>query len=343
MENPTVNEENPIINKFRGLDNRNKPNSLVRIMEHDSFLTEADNVDISSSLSISRRSGFTLSDAGEFHSLWSNESGTISLVVKDNTLVSISSDLSLEDIMPVGPLPLSYTDTGAGIYLSNGSVMVCYVDSTAEVLAQAGTYIWPTRNSINPDEDQEFYDAPPPGELLVWMFGRLWVVTEDGIYYSRSFRPDSFDLRNNYIDLPGVTMLAAVDDGFYVATEKEAFFHVGGNPKDSGGLRKVCNYGAVSRTALETNASLFGYEKLTGRVIVWESDRGKILGANGGQVLEMTSKHVSQETAELGAMFMREVNGQTHLVSSLAQSGEGSNMRTTDIAVAEVRRNGVLI
>ncbi len=334
---------NPTINKFKGLDNKSNPESLVRLTKRDSFLTEADNVDISSSLSVSRRSGFSLADAGDFHSLWSNKAGSISLAVKDGNLVKINPDLSLVDIMVIGGIPVSYADTGAGIYMSNGNVMARYNGVTAEVLAQAGTYEWPTRNAIDPDEEQEFYDAPPPGELLVWMFGRLWIVAEGGIYYSRPFQPDSFDLRNNYIDLPGVTMLAPVDDGFYVATGEEAFFHIGGNPKEPGGLRQVCNYGAVARTALETNSSFFGYEKLTGRVVVWESDRGKVLGANSGQVLEMTSKHVSQESADLGAMFMREVNGQTHLVSSLAQSGEGSNMRTTDIAVAEVRRNGVLI
>ena len=334
---------NPTISKFRGLDNKNKPNSLVRLTKRESFLTEAENVDISSSLSVSRRSGFSLADAGDFHSLWSNKDGTTSLAVKNGGLVRIKPDLSIENIISIGVLPVSYADTGAGIYLSNGDVTVRYNGVTADVLARAGTYKWPTRNAIDPDEEDAFYDAPPPGELLVWMFGRLWIVVDGGIYYSRPFQPDSFDLRNDYIDLPGITMLAPVDDGFYVATGEEAFFHVGGNPKDPGGLREVCNYGAVARTALETNSSFFGYEKLTGRVVVWESDRGKVLGANSGQVLEMTSKHVSQEIADLGAMFMREVNGQTHLVSSLAQSGDSSNMRTTDIAVAEVRRNGVLI
>ena len=60
--------------------------------------------------------------------------------------------------------------------------------------------------------------------------------------------------------------------------------------------------------------------------------------------MEMTSKRVSAGNFSDGAMFLREKNGQSHLVSSMASIGfDDSNMRTSDVAIAEVRRNGTII
>jgi hypothetical protein len=333
----------PTFGKFRGLDNKNQPEKLTSLTNHEAWLTQAENVDISAKFSISRRNGFQLKVGGDFHSLWTNAAGTLSFAVKDRELVRISADLAITALLTMSHRLVSYADTGAGIYLTDNNVMVRTDGFTAVELAQAGTYDFKTKTSINQEDDQDFYSSPPPGKLVVWAFGRLWVVTDDAIYYSRPYEPNLFDLRKDYWPLENVTMLASVDDGFYIGTDSQVMFYASGNPNEPASMKVVSNAGAIYRAVVEADARDFGLKDVTGKAVVWESQNGKCLGLNAGQVLELTTGHVSYDAGELGAMFLREQNGQRHVVSTVASSGEGSNMRATDKASAVVIRNGIVL
>ena len=333
----------PTFGKFRGLDNKNQPENLTSLTKHEAWLTQAENVDITAKYTVARRNGFTLKVGGDFHSLWTNASGTLSLAVKDRSLVRISPDLAMKELLAMSHRMVSYADTGAGVYLTDNNVMVRSDGVTAVELANAGTYNWPTKTSIDNDEDHDFYSSPPPGKLVVWAFGRLWVVTDEAIYYSRPYEPNLFDLLNDYCQLEKVTMLVAVDDGFYIGTDSQVMFYASGNPNEPASMRVVSNVGAISRAVVEADARDFGLKEATGRAVVWESVNGKCLGLNSGQMLELTESHVSYGVGEIGAMLLREQNGQRHVLSTMANSGEVSNMRASDRATAEIRRGGVII
>jgi hypothetical protein len=326
------------INEFYGLDNKHSPESLYNANHTKTYLAAAKNVDITSSNQVRRRDGFTLKDAGEYHSLWA--SFDLALAVKNNALVKISDDLDITTLTDstFASSPLSYADTGAVVYVSDGKAIGKTDGETFEVLAGAGTYDL-TDRSLSPANDGEIYDKPVPGYPIAWMFGRLWCATKDAVFYSRAYEPERFNLMDNYLDMPDVTMLGCVDDGYYIGTSERVYFVEGGNPNTPTRVNAVCPYGAIKGTCISIDASQLYDETLTGKALAFESKRGKVIALNGGRILEPSAKHVSPDPSDIGSMFLREYNGESQLVSSLAnKDGQGSSMRATDYAEAEIIR-----
>lgn len=334
------------VSKFGGVDNRHAPEALVSYAERargaSTFLTEAINVDLSDGGRLSRRDGFSLHTAGDCHSLWWN--GALGFLVKNQRLGLIDEDLTFTDLREASERFVSYADAGeAGIYISDGQFMARYRGGSLTTLAKAGTYA-PNSSYLDPSEDAVIYDYPPAGHLLMWMFGRLWVANDEAVYYSRGYMPDRFRLNTDYINEQNVTLLAPVADGYYLGTEEKVVFVDNPNPNANAAVTTVCNYGAVSRTQIVTQAERFGLDGAVGKAVVWDSPRGKIIGLAGGRIKELTDRRVSYPVGEHGAAMLRELNGETHHVSSIAvRDSDTSNMRTTDTAVAEVVRNGITV
>ncbi len=319
---------------FAGINNRQPPEQLVT--KAGVYCVDAENVDFSNG-HMSRRDGFTLVDAGDYHSLWS-ENGN-SFAVKDGVLLSGPLDASPVELATVGSRPLTYADTGGGIYISNGQSVWVYNADGLTKLETPGTY---DLNKTTLD-NTGVYDNPPAG-LLSWAFGRLWSATADVLYHSRPHHPDQFNLADDYMDLPGVLMALPVDDGIYIGTNKAVWFFLGGNPKRIAPLSEaVVNVGVVRGTPVRAESSLFGGLDVTGPCVVWESAKGKIAGFNSGRVLWQTDKNVAYKTGESGASFFREKNGTVSHVSSVQQGGEVANVRATDSAEMFIFRNGVAI
>lgn len=331
------------IDEFKGVNNRLSPE---RSVEYDlrngragTFLPEGVNIDVTDDFRVVRRQGFSQVVSGEFHSLWSNEA--YSFAVKDSNLVA--DPLTAATVVRAASNRyISYADTGAGVYLSDGQFIGRYLDGVYEDLARAGTYD-PTRKSVDPDEDEIIYDSPLPGNTVVWMFGRLWVATEYGVFYSRAYHPDQFRLNNDYIDEPNATLLAPATDGFYLGTSEYVKFYSGGNPKAPSPVKTVLSAGATEGTQLVTTSDKLGLDGPPMQVAIFETARGKVVGLPGGSIKLLSDANVSYAAGLRGASFLREYNGETHHISSLASGGDSSNMRTTDTAVAEVIRNGISI
>lgn len=332
------------INGFEGVDNRHAPEDLIAYAERaaraTSRLPVGKNVDISDSLKLRRRVGFAQTLSGNYHSLWAN--ADYSFAVKDYQLIYAPLGAATA-LRSASSREVSYADTGAGVYISDGQFIGRYLDGAYADLARAGTYDRPT-STLDPTDEVDAYDSPPPGTILLWAFGRLWVVTDWGVAFSRAYRPDQVNLVSDYWDMPGVTLLAAVDDGLYVGTSTEIMFFAGTDPKKATPLRTVIQAGAVARTQVMTTADKLGTDGGTGQAVLFESTIGKLAGYSGGRIRALTDQSLSYAVGATGASFLREINGMTQHISSLpARDSDGSNMRTTDTAVAEVRRNGILI
>lgn len=333
------------IQAFKGVDNRNAPESIVAKDRDkiETYLTEAINVDISRVGKPKRRTGFTLSSAGSYHSLW-HENGQ-GFAVKDSRLISIDGNLVETDLRAASDQYFSYADAmDAGVYMSDGAAMLRYRDGSLSELTNVGTYN-PASSYLDPSEDSAIYDNPPPGNLVVWMFGRLWVATSDAIYYSRGYLPDQFNSADDYIAESGVTLLGPAGDGYYIGTDKKVQFIASKNPKDPAGVTNVTRFGAVLGTQIILeDVGVFGIDGASGPGVVWESEEGKILGLTGGRVVKMVQDRVSYPAGDRGASIIRSLNGENFHISSLAtKDGDSSNMRTTDTAVAQVIRNGITV
>lgn len=334
------------VDKFLGVNNLRAPEALVEIDRGHatSFLAEAVNVDITETFALKRRSGFTLWAAGDWHSIWANRSATVGLGVCNGVLQRLTPAGATSLNLTVGSRRIVCTETSSGdVHFSDGQTHWVYTDGSVEALAQAGSYET-TGQFLDQAEDEGFYDSFPPVLEVEWAFGRLWGADTETIWYSPGFYPRRCKLDTDYIPFLGVTLLKAVADGLYVGNASEVWFFGGINPKQMK-PRRVSTTGAVRGTGIVVAGEKIAVEGLTGDVVLWESStQGKMLGTAGGVVTPLTEGVVSYATSTDGASLLREVGGLTQHISTFsAPSGEASNMRATDVVIAEVYRNGVLI
>jgi hypothetical protein len=82
---------------------------------------------------------------------------------------------------------------------------------------------------------------------------------------------------------------------------------------------------------------------MTPSAVAFETPEGKVLATDGGRLTKLTEQVVSYAPGSEGATYFREDDGNTALISSFPSGGEGSNMRTSDVATAEIVRNGITI
>jgi hypothetical protein len=227
------------------------------------------------------------------------------------------------------------------VCFSNGHIIGWLQGDQYGLYEQEGTYDR-TVQYLDAGEDAQYYDSPPAGFEIEFFGGRLWVGARDALWYSQPFALDRVDRRHNYLPWTGVKMLGAVRDGLYVGLEKEVWFMSGTDPKSMRPV-KTSGYGAIAGTKTYVDANKFQIDGASGIAVVWESPRGKVIGSEGGRVQLLTDRNVSYNPGERGASLVREFNGITQHVSSFPSGGDGSGMRASDTASAEIRRNGVVI
>lgn len=335
---------NPTANIFAGIDNTSRPEDLGKEwLSRDKppvHLRTAVNIDITNTGRIVGREGFSLVQSGSWHSIWSD--GSVVLGVKNGVLSSVDSTLTtVTSIGTVGEKPLAFCKADNGsVYLSNGHTIWRYANGTLTALSYFGSY---TRSRVEFDAaaEETYYDAPPPGVILEWAFGRLWVVDSIAIYYSRPFHPERFDAENDFIPWADVTMLKFVSTGAYLGTADSVHFLPGGNPvKWAEGIRKVSQSGAVLGASLVCDGSYFDKP---GDYCVWESPKmGKMAGDASGTVVALNSR-ATYDATERGAILLQRAPGLDKIISTFPKNSDGGNFGATDVAVAEVRRNGVVI
>lgn len=325
------------ISQFLGLNNRLAPEKLTNSSENTSYCRAAENVDFTRSGGFIRRQGITNIMTGDFHSLWSN--GILTFCVRNNELGLLDGDLNFSKLIDASQRKFTYADTGAGIYLSDNQNAYRYITSL-ETLTRAGNYEF--ERII--EKPEEYYDSPLPGYHYSWCFGRLFIVRDDGVFYSRPFMPDRFDLEKDFWQINNVVSIDAVDSGIFVAATNGIIFLPGGNPSDINQVRNVFDGRVVKNTSVRVNsADVLSFE-LSGVAIIWETDKGKVLGLSDGSVRLLTQNNYAYHAGQDGAAYLKIWNGEIHHISSLeTPRTENSMARTTDFASAEIRRNGIII
>lgn len=327
---------------FPGVNNKLPPEALVKIDRGNaaSFFVDAVNIDVNDAGGFSRRRGFTQTLSGSCHSAWSSTFGFY-VVVDDELCLFNPTAETTTPILSVSLLPISYAQAHDRVCFSNGQIIGWLKGDQYGLYERVGTYDR-TAQFLDPSEDADYYDTPPPGNEIEFFAGRLWVAGRDAVWYTKPFFLDRVDYQHDYLPWENARMLGAVRDGMYLGLEKEVWFLGGTDPKSMQPV-KVCNFGVVAGTKTYIDADKFAIDGAAGLAVVWESPRGKVLGMPGGRVLLMTDKNVSYNPGDRGASLLREFNGITQHVSAFKAGGDGSSMRASDTASAEIRRNGVVI
>lgn len=211
------------------------------------------------------------------------------------------------------------------IYLSavNGSILYHVADtSTNEYTVST----WLGNGNVLENRN---ISGPVPAQTIRFYNGRLYLATGALVFYSEPFRFDHYRLDEGYLALPDDhALMEPVTMGIYLATDKATWFYMG-NPDDGFNVFKKFDYGAIPGTAVRN---------IDGS-IMWQSQRGMIIGSPEGECKNMQEDNVAPDSAVAGSAVLIERNGLRHYVASLKEP-TASPLAAKSWIDAEVIRRG---
>jgi hypothetical protein len=170
------------------------------------------------------------------------------------------------------------------------------------------------------DLTTQFLAPPPPGDLLGYYKGRLYVVVGRVVFYSKPFSYELFDLRDYFILPETVTIFAPSEDGIFVMTEDDTWYLDGDEPEKmkltkldgTGGIAGTLTYVPISvmRDVLKLNY-------LSGNIPVWSSKTGINYGLPRGQVMNPIADKFTLQEGKIGASIYDNSNGINRYITSM--------------------------
>lgn len=283
------------LKSISGLNNVNDPSRISA-----GELTKAINVDIDDRGTVMRRGGYTKIMSGNYHSIFIHNQ-TI-FAVKIDSFVMIDARSYVENILLSGlsvGSRMSYAVANDRVYYTNG-VIIGYVDNGV-------------RYDI-PATDIQYKQKIPPGQIIRFYKGRLYVASGQTLFYSDAMALDRYTISpdgQNFKQFDGViTMLAPVVDGIYISDGVSTFFMAGVSPEDTI-ITLVDSAAALKNTSVSVlRGNIRNGEPIQKPIAMWMSTKGVCLGADSGFMLNLTQKKYKHQVMfpESCNAFYRETN-----------------------------------
>ena len=272
------------------------------------ILTQALNFDRDNEGLLTVRGGRTERYAGVTHSWWADpRDDSIGYFAEASVLYKLNANYSATAITTLSVnLPVSYEPINDQLVISNGVDIGWLEDLTYDAFA-------PTL--------KQFEKKTPAGQYLAFYNGVLYVANGSIIVATKPWNAERTDTRYNTFPMNGyIRMLAATEDGLWVATDREAGFITGGGPDEFQYLFKTKNTPPDGAFSVDTEE----IEKDVSKVVRWVSKEGFCEGRAGGAYTNLSFNDVALPTGTSGACFHRNNNG-TRQTVAVIRNPEGAN------------------
>jgi len=134
----------------------------------------------------------------------------------------------------------------------------------------------------------QFMTDAPPGVIIRYYAGRLWIAYGNYIWYSQPYEYGLFDRRSGFLGFDAeVRTISVVADGIFVGTSEETYWLSGTDPTQMQ-LQRVADYGTILGTETSVQGLYLTSDGLPGQVACWYSNKGMCIGMTGGQMKNMT-------------------------------------------------------
>lgn len=196
--------------------------------------------------------------------------------------------------------------TALRLYLSaaNGTTMYLVAEvpsGTPSYTVSAGRY-----DSGKP-LDAQFISKPPAGRIIKQYKGRMYIADDTTLWYTEPYALDRVKLSQNFFQFPkSISVVEPVDGGIWVVADKTYFFR-GSSPEDFVQETKL-GYGAVFGTSSRVPNTTD---------VMWYSDRGVVVGAQGGDISNKQEMNVAAESGTSGAALVRDKDGAQQFIASI--------------------------
>ncbi|MFA5346505.1 MAG: hypothetical protein WC294_00040 [Methanoregula sp.] len=295
------------LSHFTGINNIDEPTRIAtQAVKTDAGwktaypLTQASNVYIHDTYDLVSRGGYTSALSGtDIHSLWSDE--TICFFVDGGSLYQLQTDYSITLVRSglASRARMSYAPVNDRVYYSNG-FQIGYVKDMVDYALM--------------DPLREFKMPLPAGKFIEYYKGCLYVAVKNILYIADPLC-DYYDARTGYrVFAKDITMLRSVDHGLFVSDDRIWF--IKGETPEEFVRAEVYPSKAIPYTDIKINGKFVG-EGVDGDVAMWTSENGICLGANTGEVVNMThDKYLVTPTAR-GSAMIKELSNERHYINTL--------------------------
>lgn len=291
------------------------------------------NFDVSQEGQLVKRAGSTLAlNYPDCHSLWSTESEAMGYFVSNTTLYSYDGTAAVAVVSGLTPgFRVSFAEVNGDVYWSNAVQSGRLVGGIANETWGAAS----TTGLLG-----QTYAAQVRGSIVRHYRGRIYVADGSILWATDPMDYMRVDLARGFIHFESeITLLEPVDNGIYVGTADRAVRFLSGVDFNQFQVIQADDLQPVRGSGITVDGEVFG---VGGRVAVWFTRRGWVVGNSGGEVKRVTDKTLALPDYTEATSVIREQNGMRQLVS-LARGGRSESGGASDILTSEVIRNGVLL
>lgn len=260
-------------------------------------------------------------DAGTYHAV-------ITYVLADGreSGASLSSSLALAAPADIGfyglPVPSDPAVVAKRIYLTTANGEAFF--RVAEVAAAATLS---TRGSFGAELRTRYLTPPPYGSDMDYCLGRVWIASGSTVFGTEALDFDHIDLRKQFYQFPAeVSLIAATSSGLYVCADQTYWINAPGTPEAS--MRPVFGFGAVPRSRATLPSTTDP---------IWFSERGAVIGGEGGQATIVAEKRIAPGTMTGAASLVRESDSLRQFVV-VGNNAQASSLQCGSYAEAEIIR-----
>ena len=231
---------------------------------------------------------------------------------ESGALTSVAIDITMGGIT-VNNIPISSDPTvdWVNVYISTVNGEVLYL---ALVLPNGTTsgYYGGTTQEFNLPLRTMHLDPPPAGQNLQYYNGRIYIANDNVLWWTEPSGYEHINLAHNSIILDSrITLLAPVDDGIWIGTEREIDFIPGKDPQEFRRIQRS-QYGAIEGTQTKLDDIGEKGDKINGWI--WAARDGICLGMPQGAIKNISqARYVYTETKK-GAALAREGDFNQYIV-----------------------------
>ena len=285
-------------------------------------LVKAVNVDVDATGGVNSRKGQTSLLSGDFHSVksWND----ICLLVHSGSLTRLCDDLTTLESLHSGITNwVSYCRPAQEIFFTDGVSIGMVNNGSYEALPVVTTGF---TKQVLIDHFNTTRMTTPAGQLMDVYNNRLLVANGDILYMSDPMAYHRVHRTEGFLQMTGyISMVKAVQDGFFVSDKNGTHFLKGDEPKSLVMTDKSpCH--AIPYAVTDIDLKNMGVEKLglqlpDGRYFVFAANDGFYLAGDGGFLRSLTDKRYPEITATRGTILFRrnvkEVFGQTKTINQI--------------------------
>jgi hypothetical protein len=292
----SIKEKSRSFRKCLGINNRSNSEDLILPdykNEYSYELEVGENININNAYTPSMRGGVSLLKTVPTYSMWATQDENKAFCVQNDCLCKLFPDLTTYALASGFPnsSKVSYVEINDTVYLTNYLNIGYIRDDTYEDI---------------PAITQTFKIKMPAGQCIEYYWGRLYVARDNVLWFSDALRFNRLDLRKNFKVLPDeIDLVAAADDGLYVAAGGITYFLEGTNPHKFV-LRPVAPYGAYRGQKIVVPGEKILNGQITKPLSVWSSTEGICIGMPSGQLRNITISNYIMPDGNTFACFFRE-------------------------------------